>query len=183
MQRLPPLDPDNFSARQKEVYDKIAGSPRGAVRGPFNVLLHTPDLADIVQGLGGQLRFSGALPGNLRELTVLVTARFWKSAYEWHAHAPIAAKEGVSADVIDAIRAGRTPELETGAEKAVYAFCRELHESRTVSDEVYANALAALGHEAVVELTVLLGHYTLISMVLNTFEVAMPEGKEYPFTD
>ena len=96
MQRLPKLDPGALMGRKREVYNTIAGGPRGGVRGPFVALLQCPDIADYVQGLGAHLRFEGALPGPLRELAILMTARFWTAAYEWCAHVTIAEKEGLA---------------------------------------------------------------------------------------
>ena len=103
MQRLPKLDPGTLAGRKREVYNTIAGGPRGGVRGPFVALLQCPDIADYVQGLGAHLRFEGALPGPLRELAILMTARFWTAAYEWCAHVTIAEMEGLAPEGITAI--------------------------------------------------------------------------------
>ena len=48
------LEPERMSEAQKRVHDAIAGGPRGGVRGPFGVLLRSPELADRVQRLGEQ---------------------------------------------------------------------------------------------------------------------------------
>jgi len=146
------------------------------VRGPFAKLLHHPGIADHVQAMGIHLRFDGILPGRLRELAILTTARFWKADYEWNSHAPIAEKEGLDPAVIDAIAEEKTPDFPSDEEKTVHAFVTELHRDHQVSDITYAEAVRAFGTEAVVELTALAGYYTLISMVLRTFEVEAPEG-------
>jgi 4-carboxymuconolactone decarboxylase len=176
MPRLPELDPAALTPEQQRVFDVITNGPRGSVRGPFAALLHCPGVADHVQAMGIHLRFDGVLPGLLRELAILTTARFWKAEYEWNSHAPIAEKEGLSPAVIDAIALNQTPEFPSPDQQAVYAFCRDLHENHQVGDAVYEPAVDALGREGVIELTALCGYYTLISMILNTFEVAPPEG-------
>ncbi len=180
MARLPPLDPAMLSGRQKELFDKIASGPRGRVAGPFNVLLQCPGVVDPVQELGRSLRFDGALPGHLRELGILVAARFWTAQFEWHTHARMAREEGLDTAVIEAIAAGATPPLATPEENAVDDFCRELHGNHAVGDETYTQAVEMLGQEGVIELTVLSGYYTLISMILNTFEIALPDGAAPP---
>lgn len=180
MARLPPLDLAMLSGRQKELFDKIASGPRGRVAGPFNVLLQCPGVVDPVQELGRILRFDGVLPGHLRELAILVAARFWTAQFEWYAHARMAREQGLDAAVIEAIAAGTPPPLATPEENAVYDFCRELHDSHAVSDESYTQAVETLGQEGVIELTVLSGYYTLISMILNTFEIAPPDGAAPP---
>jgi 4-carboxymuconolactone decarboxylase len=178
MPRLPQLDPAKLTGRQKEIHDKIASSPRGGVRGPFGVLLHAPGVADPVQALGAYLRFGSVLPAKLRELAILITARFWTAQFEWHVHRGFAEKEGLDPAVIDAIATRKTPDFKTPEEKVVYAYVRELHKQHRVSDATYEDAVRVLGREATVELTALAGYYTLISMVLNAFEVAVPTGEE-----
>jgi 4-carboxymuconolactone decarboxylase len=109
-----------------------------------------------------------------------VAARFWTAQFEWHAHARIAREEGLDDAVIAAIAEGAAPALATPEETIVYAFCRELHETRAVGAATYGQAVETLGQEAVIELTVLSGYYTTVSMILNTFEVPLPEGVTPP---
>ena len=181
MQRLTKLDPGTLAGRKREVYNTIAGGPRGGVRGPFVALLQCPDIADYVQGLGAHLRFEGALPGPLRELAILMTARFWTAAYEWCAHVTIAEKEGLAPEVITAIGDKKMPEFQSAEEKAVYDFCREALEQRRVGDDAFAVVVDALGRAGAAELAAVMGYYSLISMVLNTFKIVPPEGAEPPF--
>ena len=180
MARLKPLDPAALSGARKALYDKIVGGPRGRVGGPLEAMVLCPAVGDPLQALGGRLRFDGVLPGKLRELAVLVVARFWTAQFEWHAHARIAREEGLDQTVVAAIAEGAAPALATPAENAVYAFCRELHETHGVGAATYAEAVETLGQEAVIELTVLSGYYTTISMILNTFEIPLPEGVTPP---
>jgi 4-carboxymuconolactone decarboxylase len=139
-----------------------------------------PAAGDPLQELGARLRFDGVLPGKLRELAILVAARFWTAQFEWHAHARIAREEGLGDSVIAAIAEGTPPGLASPEETIVYTFCRELHETHAVGDDTYAKAVEVLGQEAVIELTVLSGYYTTVSMILNTFEVPPPDGVTPP---
>ncbi len=180
MARLPALDPARLTGAQKALYDKIASGLRGRVAGPLEAMVRCPVVGDPLQELGGRLRFAGVLPGKLRELAILVAARFWTAQLEWHAHARIAREEGLDDAVIAALAAGARPELASPQESAVYAFCSELHETRTVGDDTYAQAVEVLGQEAVIELTVLSGYYTTVSMILNAFQVPVPEGDAPP---
>lgn len=138
--------------------------------------MQCPAAGDPLQELGGRLRFDGVLPGKLRELAILVAARFWSARFEWYAHARIAREEGLDEAVISAIAEGAAPDLADPEERIVYGFCRELHEAHGVGEETYAKAVELLGQEAVIELTVLSGYYTTVSMILNTFQVPLPDG-------
>ena len=92
MSRLPSLDPAGLTGKQRQLYDIIAGDARrnalrkfkvtdekGALGGPFNVLLYAPEVGNSVQALGAALRFESSLPGHLRELAILMVAQQWRA--------------------------------------------------------------------------------------------------------
>lgn len=181
MSRLNTLDPDDLSDQQLAIYREILVSRGGRIDGPFLAWLHSPVLADRAQKLGAFCRFGTSLPARLSELAILLTARWWRADVEWHIHAPIAAEAGVSATVIEALRAGEQPLFEQADEALLYEFTRELYEQRRVGEATYREAVALLGEQAVVELVGLLGYYALVAMTLNVFEVKAPDMKQSPF--
>lgn len=177
MARLPVINPKKYTKAQAATAKAITSGPRGEVRGPFLMLMHNPKAADAVQRVGSFLRFDGTIDGRLRELAILVTARAWTAQYEWYAHAPIARKEGLADSVIDAIAAKKRPRFKNADERVVYNFANELHTRQKVSQKTFDAARKLLGNDGVVELVILCGHYTVISMVLNSFEMQVPGGK------
>jgi 4-carboxymuconolactone decarboxylase len=181
MSRIPPLDPAQLDAEQKRAHDAIVAGPRGRVEGPLRVWLESPDLADRAQALGEFCRFRSSLPPRLSELAILVTGAFWRSGFEWHAHAPIGIAAGLDPAAIEAIRKGEEPQLAKDDERAVYSFARELLTTKRVGDETYAQARAALGQRALVDLVGILGYYGLISLTINAFEVEVPPPHPDPF--
>ena len=177
MPRLPAVNPKKYTAEQAATAKAITSGPRGEVRGPFLMLMHNAKAADAVQRMGAFLRFDGKIDGRLRELAILVTARAWTAQYEWYAHAPIAQKEGLDDAVIDAIAQKKRPRFKNADERIVYNFATDLHTKHKVSKANFDAAKKLLGNDGVVELVVLCGHYSVISMVLNTFEMDVPKGK------
>ena len=171
MSRIKPLEQEKLTERQRDVYDAIASSPRGGVRGPLAVWLYRPELADLAQSLGRYCRYDTLLPPRLSELAILVTARVWNAEFEWQAHKKFALVAGLSKDVIEAIRQEVNPEFANPAEAIVYAFSLSAQRDRRVPQELYEQAVAHLGEAAVVDLTGLLGYYGLISMTINVFDV------------
>ncbi len=65
----------------------------------------------------------------------------------------------------------------------VYEFSMGLLLRKRVSTLVYKGVSDALGDRGVVELVATLGYYTLVSMMLNAFEVGMPASEQSPFKD
>lgn len=181
MTRFPDLTPDQMTEAQRRVHAAIAGGPRGGVRGPFNALLRSPELADRVQRLGEHLRFRSSLPARLNELAILVNARFWRSAYEFFAHRRLALEAGLAAAIADDIAQDRRPAGMAADEALVYDFCRALHHDHGVDDALFGRAVAALGEQGVVDLVGVSGYYTLVSMVLNVAQVPLPPGQPSPW--
>lgn len=178
--RFRPLAPEEMSEAQRKVHQEIAGGPRGGVRGPFNPLLRSPELADRAQKLGEYLRYNSSLPPRLSELAILIVARAWNAQYEWFAHEPHALKAGLSPAVIDAVKNRKRPAGMTDDEAAVYDFCSELHEKKHVGDAAYDAVRNRFGERGAVDLIGISGYYTLVAMVLNVDRHPLPGGAPAP---
>ena len=174
--RLPPIPESELSEAQRNARDGIVSGPRGAMRGPFDALLRSPELADRMQKLGAYVRFESSLARPLAELAILVTARHWGAQFEWYAHRKLAEKAGLAPAIADAIAEGRRPAALQPDEAAVYDFCLELHETKQVSDAAWGAALERFGERGVVDLIGTCGYYGAVSMVLNAARVPLPEG-------
>jgi 4-carboxymuconolactone decarboxylase len=181
MPRITLPSPEDMNAEQRKVHDKVVAGRRGQLRGPLRAALHNPELADRWQALGELLRYRTSLPPRLSELAILVTARACRSPFEWYAHRPEAERAGLPQDIIEAILAERTPEVWSDDEAAVYHYAHELNRYRSVSDRTHARAVERFGEKAVVELTALVGYYTMVAMTLNAHEIPLPEGVQPAF--
>jgi 4-carboxymuconolactone decarboxylase len=194
MSRLPNILAENFTPAQQQLFAHITGGKRsqgraietfvnaaGGLRGPFNPLLFSPNLGEATQRLGEAVRFEGTLPPQLRELAILTVAAKWQAHYEWWAHEKIATEVGLRAEIIAGVKMGGLPTSASPDETTVYDFARTLIDQHQVPEPPYQAAVTLLGEAGVVELVILLGYYTLIAMILNTFVVPLPEGVQTPF--
>ena len=176
MARIAVLQENDLDEVQQRVLDEIKESRNGTVLDLFKVLLHSPIVADHAQRLGAFHRHHSSLSTRLVEISVLTTAQHWNCAYAWHHHDRYARACGIKNDIIKAIRKGQKPMLSAPDDLAVFNFTRELLEIRHVSDETYQAARLELGDTGVVDLTALIGYYTMITMILITLQVPLPEG-------
>ena len=64
----------------------------------------------------------------------------------------------------------------------MYDYARELNEHCKVSEPVYKRALERFGVNGIVELTALIGYYTMVAMTLNAHEIPLPDGAKPQFT-
>lgn len=180
MSRIPLPTPDSMSDDQRRVYERIVSGPRGRLVGPLRAALHNPELAERWQALGALLRFGTSLPPRVSELAIMVTARRWNSQIEWHIHAQAARAAGIADAVLDAIQARREPVFDNRDDEIVYAYARQLQETGQVEPALYAEAVQRWAAVGVVELTAVIGYYTMVSMTLNAHEIPMPDAAPAP---
>ena len=160
---------EDLAAVHHPVFDAIAES-RGEVRGPFTMLLHSPELASRVSHLGAYVRFDSNLDGRLKELVILTIARELDCQFEWSMHAMLARKAGISDACVDAIADHREPQV-TNDEASICAYVRELLQTHRVSGPTFTAVEKVLGAKGCVELSGLVGYYAMLACVLNALEV------------
>jgi 4-carboxymuconolactone decarboxylase len=182
-ERFAPLTAETMTPDQQRVADEIAGGPRGSLRGPFQALLRSPDLADRVQRLGEFIRFHSSIPTRLNEMAILMVARKWTAQYEFYAHRQVAMAAGLNPAVADAIALGQRPADLQDDESAVYAFAAALLDTGQVPDDAFAAVERLFGEVGVVDLIGTLGYYGLVSMVLNVHRYPLPDGVAPPLAE
>lgn len=181
MPRISFPTPEAMTPEQRRVYDKVVSGPRGKIEGPLRAALHNAELADRWQALGALLRYNTTLPPRLSEIAILVTGRACQSPFEWYAHRRESEKIGIEQDILEAILAQTEPPFTSTDEALVYRYALELNRHNSVSDATYAQTLERFGDRTVVELTALVGYYTMVAMTLNAHEIPLPDGVEAAF--
>lgn len=174
--RFAPLTYQQMNPAQKKMFENLLSGERRGAGGPFNVLLRSPEMGDLLQRFGASMRFHTSIPRKLNELAIIITARHWTAQYEWYAHRRLAQEAGLNQAVIDAIAAGTRPTTMQPDEEAVYTFCTQLITTKQVSDKTFQAAKDKFGERGVVDLIGVTGYYGLISMLLNTDRYPLPDG-------
>jgi len=174
--RFAPLTYDAMTPEQKTLVTSIFSGPRTSLDGPFNVLLRSPEMGDLAQKFGAQMRFHSSIPSRLNEFAILITARFWTAQFEWQAHHKNALAAGLSPAVIDALAAGKSPAPMQPDEEVVYNFCTEVLNTKQVSDAAFLAVKEKFGERGVVDLMGLVGYYQLVSMLLNVDRYPLADG-------
>ncbi len=177
-QRLPTIPPAQYSDEQKAAAAEFEAARKVPVFGPFEPLMHSPQVMSLARSMGDYLRYKSAVGNTLSELAILVTAREWTQDYEWYVHYPIALKAGIKPEVADGIAEGRRPAGMTDDEEIVVEFATELLRNKQVSDRTFARAEKRFGKKGVVDLTGIVSYYTLLAMQLNVAQYPLPkDGK------
>ena len=183
MSRIPYVRREELGPEGQELWDAIVDSrgaltltPEGGLPGPFNAFVTAPGAGRRLSSLGAKLRFGTSIERRLSEIAIITVGARWQAEFEWWAHAAMAREHGVADAVVDAIGRGEDPPFEAADERAVYAAARQLSLSGHLDTETYEGAHRYLGDTGMVELVSLCGYYTLISFLLNAFEVPVPPG-------
>jgi 4-carboxymuconolactone decarboxylase len=172
--RLTPISPDNYTEEQKTAAAEFMAARNVPVFGPFEPLMHSPQVMNQARAMGDYLRYKSSLGNTLSELVILITAREWTQDYEWYVHHPIALKAGIKQEITEAIADGRRPTGMSDDEEIVYNFSTELHRNKRVSDYTYERAQKRFGNKGIVDLTGINAYYTLLAMQMNVAQYQVP---------
>jgi 4-carboxymuconolactone decarboxylase len=167
---------DALPAEKQPIFDAIAAS-RGRVGIPFSLLLHSPEAAGRIAHLGAYLRFDSPISDADRELAILTAAREADCSFEFVGHARLAREAGVRQEAIEALRTRAPLEAFTSEETLIVAFSRQLLQEHRVAAETFEAVRARLGDAGIIDLTALLGYYTMLACTFNALEVGPPEGE------
>jgi 4-carboxymuconolactone decarboxylase len=178
MARVPYVSRDELDTEGQEIYDRIRRDRNAPEVGlQFRALLHSPKATSYLTSLGAQLRFQSAMPEHLKELAIILVAREWNSAIEWTGHAVLAARAGVSAASIEAIRTGQAPAGLTAQEQVIARLVHQLLRHKEVSDEAFAAAQTLLGTSGVVDLALTCSYYTAVCLAQIVLKPEMDAGR------
>jgi 4-carboxymuconolactone decarboxylase len=179
--------PEDMSPEQRTVYDLFATGRRtasssafslvdasGRLQGPPAVWVLHPPLGGALERLGAAIRYELTLPARTREMVILMVGHHRRSPFELFAHTKAGATAGLSAADLDALAAGRPPDLTTGEERVAHAVTRRILDEGTLDEDTYAEAVAELTVERLFELVTLVGYYTMLAVQLDAFRLLPP---------
>ena len=175
--RFRPLAYGELDPAQKALADAALATGRSSFDGPLNINLRSPQMAALATPLAAYLRFkSTAIPPKLKQIAIMLTARFWGGQYVWYSHRQQALDAGLSAAFIDAMAAGARPANMTPEEAVVLDFCEQLLTARQVDDANFKAMAERFGERGIVELVGLMGQYHTLSMLFAIDRYPLPEG-------
>src|SRR6476620_1734814 len=181
--RFPQLTMDQLDAKQKPLGEQVMKVSSVGLAGPYNPMMRSPVLGQRLFDLFHYLRWETSVPTKLNEFAILIIGRQWRSQVEWFAHAPLAAKAGLSSEIIAELKACKRPSSMAEDEAVVYDCVSELTTTRKISDPTFARARKVFSDQQIVDLTAVAGNYIMVAMLLAMAEETVPPGKEPPFKD
>jgi 4-carboxymuconolactone decarboxylase len=178
--RLPLPRREELGEAAKRIYDQLCDPKGGSLvglRGPGGIRLHSPRLAEVSSPVNRYLRRETGFSGRIRELAILVTAREFDSQFEWAQHEPEALREGLSPEIVDAVRHRRGTDGLPETEAVVIRLGREMFGERRVAPDTFARALRLFGRQGLVDLVSLMGQYSATAALLTAFDIQLHPGQ------
>jgi AhpD family alkylhydroperoxidase len=123
----------------------------------------------------GALMPGGKLPRRDSELVILRVAHNTDCAYEWGHHERLGRRAGLSAEEVERVRLGPDAPGWTPRRQQLLRACDEMHADGAIGDECWSQLAADLDDRLLIELCMLIGHYEMLAMTLNTLRV-QPEA-------
>jgi alkylhydroperoxidase family enzyme len=177
MSRIPSAKREELSSEHQQIWDHIHAARKGG-GGPYSMLLHVPALAGHVAATEDYFRLNSALADADREIIILTAARELGAHYPWMRHEIRARQAGVRGEVIETIRAKGSFAGFTPREKLLAEIPLSLMREHRLPDDLFARAERELTRRQLVEVIALVGHYSTIGFVANTFDIKAPEGSQ-----
>ena len=134
LERLEAICEEELDAEQRQAASLFRQSRGTEIHGPFNVMLHSPQVMLRAADLGRYLRYDSALPPHLSEWAIMITARLWTQNYEWCHHYNHAIKAGIAAALLDQLARNERPSAMSHEQEVIYDFSVKLQQDRQVDD-------------------------------------------------
>jgi AhpD family alkylhydroperoxidase len=119
----------------------------------------------------GALMPGGKLPRAETELLILRVAHNTSCDYEWGHHERMGRRAGLSEEEIARVREGAAAPGWSQRQALLLRAADELHANGGIGDELWTQLRGELDEVLLIELCMLVGHYEMLAMTLNTLRV------------
>lgn len=162
---------EQMSPEMRDAYD-FTTMVRGQVPGPHKIWLANPKLSKTIVPTGAYYQKDSSLTKAEIEIATNVINGRWLAAYSNYEHEMIGEEQGhLPAAKIQALIAGMPTSFEDPRQQIVYELAVTLATPRVVPTGMYLRAKQLLGDAGIVDVTVLMGWFTAVSLTLMAFDV------------
>jgi 4-carboxymuconolactone decarboxylase len=170
--RVPPAPRRSLRPLARLAAGVTARATRGEAPRVFTTLGRHPRLFRTWLRFSATLLLRGDLPAADRELVILRTAGRCGSWYEWAQHGALAPRAGLSAHDVERVVEGPMAVGWRPRQRLLLEAADELHDHRVITDHTWEALAAELTERQLIELCLLVGHYEMLAMTLNSLGVA-----------
>ena len=145
---------------------------RGLVPGPHKIWLANPTLSETIVPTGAYFQKHSTLSKAEIEIVTNVINGRWGAAYGNYEHEKIGVEQGhLAPRKVAALIAGLPTGFDDERQQIVYELSSTLAAARVVPQDLFRRARQLLGDAGIVDLTVLMGWFTMVCLTLMTYDV------------
>ena len=174
MARVRLLEKDQVDPAIRDTYQTVEDQGRQVIN-VQKVVSHCPYIGRNFQRLATSILRGEELPVKLRELAILRVGNILQAEYEFVSHTRIALRVGVSQKQIDEISDWATSPEFGDQERAVLQYTDEVERGAGVKDETFVKLQGFLSEHAIVELTITIGYYGMVSRLINALQIELED--------
>jgi alkylhydroperoxidase family enzyme len=174
--RIEPLPEKEWPDDIREILEPTR--QQGRLLNIFTTLARHPRLFKRWMTFGGQLLFKTSLPLRDRELLILRVSWLTRGEYEWGQHTLIARQVGLTDEEINRVRSGPGAHGWSVFDSTLLQAVDELHSNTLVSESTWQFLSRRFDEQQLIEILFIVGHYTLLAMVLNSLGVQLEDDIE-----
>ncbi|MGN8070930.1 carboxymuconolactone decarboxylase family protein [Mucilaginibacter sp. 22184] len=186
--RLTPINPAELNERQQALYKDInegieknfksfvAKNGDGALLGPFNPMVQFPQFGAALWDYNKALSANSTLSKSVREVAILVVGAKFSARYEIYAHEHISRAIGMPEHQIASLSTGQRPVDLSEQENLAFDIASAITKGGQLPESVHNLAITSFGNNGFAELIQLIGCYTLISFLLNAYDIPVPDA-------
>ena len=174
-------EPEDLTTENQAIYERIKERRKPRPLIPLDLaLLHNPNIADGFSSLMGAIRTKSSLSQALMEIAICYVAVLNKAVYEWTAHAPLALKAGVKREALEAVLSSdvKNGNALTEEEIEILEFTRQSTKDIEIGEELMEKLKKRFSDQQIMELTITVGGYNMVSRFLVALDVTESNGKE-----
>jgi len=163
---------ENEHPKLCELIAKIKGARGGRLINIYRLMLHSPALASAWFDLNQAVRYGTEIDGQCRELAVIRVAILNNVEYVIRAHGPAyALKEGLTPEQVAALSDWQPSDLFDEKQRALLAYTDAVTRDIDVPHAVFVDVRKHFSERQVVELTMLIGAYNMLTRFLKALKV------------
>jgi 4-carboxymuconolactone decarboxylase len=163
---------ENDAVEHSDLIRKIKGARGGRLINIYRLMLHSPSLANAWFDLNQAVRYNTEIDGQNREIAVIRVAVLNDVEYVLRAHGPAyALKEGLTPSQVEALADWQRSDLFSDKQRALLAYTDAMTREIDVPDAVFDEVRTHFTERQIVELTLLISAYNMLTRVLKALKV------------
>ena len=161
----------DMPSNMKAAYD-FTMKLRGLVPGPHKIWLSNPKLSETIVPTGAYFQTQSTLTKAEIEIVTNIINSRWLAAYSNYEHEKIGEDAGhLPPEKVQALIADLPADFDDVREQVIYELALTLAKPRIVPAGLFQRAKELIGEAGIVDVTTLMGWFTMVSLALNAFDV------------